>query len=115
MKVLVLGGSSLLGSYFLREFHGHFDCGAIQRRSFVTLDPKLANVPVYETKDLPSPEFLQEKIKDHDYVINFISEGRVDFCEKNPEISNKLNYEFPIAVAYLCSKLQKDIVVFLLM
>lgn len=43
---------------------------------------------------LPSEEELRAWVSMHDVVINCIADGRVDACEKNPELSRKINLDF---------------------
>ena len=104
MKIVVIGGTSLLGRYFLNTLGSDFEILAVQRRSFSEAgDPSLdERCRLVRCDCLSRPDEIRANITGATWLINFISDGRVDACENNPKASEQINLQFPLALARHC-------------
>lgn len=92
-KILLLGASGFTGYAFLKAFANQHQITALCRKK-----PAGAN-NIIET-NLLDLKNLKEIISrtNPEVVINTIANGDVDFCEKNPAASDKINYEYVIDI-----------------
>ena len=87
-NVLVLGSTSFTASHILYNLHDGYSFKRVGR------DSDLVDVVFDVEKN--KIESLENEFDWADVVINCLSNGDVDSCEKNPEKSTVLNLEFPI-------------------
>lgn len=107
MKYLIFGGDGLIGSN-LRKItakHGHqVFATSVNEVSF----EKALYCNILHLNDL---ETVFEKTKP-DIVINATNlAGGVDFCEKNPELSDQFHYEANVNIGNLCLKYNSKYVI----
>ena len=94
MKVLLLGKSGMLGSYFLKHLAGDHDF------EMYAFDRK--NLDISSFKDL---EKVFKKISPN-LVINCAAYTKVDDCEKNPNLAYETNVGLTENVARACKNLE---------
>lgn len=95
-KVLVLGSSSFTGHYICERMNSEFNIIKVNRSGE---DSDLKFDAIHDHISV-----LEEAIDGIDVVINCISNGDVDSCEKDPEFSKSINYDF---VEKLCAMQKK--------
>jgi dTDP-4-dehydrorhamnose reductase len=95
-KILILGGSGLLGSNLTYYLRGEFDIIS----TFNSISPKIPSKWIkFDIDD------LNKLLSDYsfDVIINCIGLTNVDLCEKNREGSERLNSQFPRKLAEACA------------
>lgn len=85
-KVLLLGSSSFTGNYIWEQLGSEYQIAKVNRSG----EDAVLKFDALED----DTQSLREVLTDIDVVINCISNGDVDSCESNPELSEKLNYQF---------------------
>lgn len=98
MKILVVGGSGLLGSNILNNFQQK------DYRLYYTTHKNTITFPGISIGVDLLDAF--EKIQEHDYdvVVNAVALTDVDLCEKQPELAYRLNAEIPERLARFCER-----------
>jgi dTDP-4-dehydrorhamnose reductase len=103
-KVLIFGASGILGNKLYKQiqtnleyetYGTYFSSNNYSNQNIIYSDCR----NFLEIKEL----ILQLKPK---YVINCVAITNVDYCEKNPELSKKINLEFPIFLSDYCAARQ---------
>ncbi len=95
-KILVLGGSSFTGGYICRHFRDEYEV-ITSSRNGKGADCKFDAV----VDDITT---LDSTISDLDVIINCISNGDLDSCEKDPELCKRINYDLVEALCHLQKK-----------
>jgi dTDP-4-dehydrorhamnose reductase len=92
LKILLLGKSGMLGSYFLKLLTGSNDFEVFAYD--------------YDTLDITNPESLAKTFDEVRpfFVINCAAYTAVDDCEKNPELAFKVNGHAVGEIASQCKK-----------
>lgn len=102
-KVLILGGSGLLGINMSVSFAKHYS-------TFFTYNQKKITLPntsshflnlKYEREIIRIIEIIKPKI-----IINCAGITSVEYCEYNTEIATKINTKMPDVVSKICEELQ---------
>ena len=107
MKILVLGGSGLVGNFFIRNSINHEIITTFNKTKINTSNiiSKKINLPEDWTK-------LQNLIleKKPDIVLNSMAFSNSDFCETNKEKVYALHVKVSEKITALCSKINSKIV-----
>ncbi len=107
MKILVLGGSGLIGNFFIRNSINHEIITTFNKTKINTSNiiSKKINLPEDWTK-------LQNLIleKKPDIVLNSMAFSNSDFCETNKEKVYALHVKVSEKITALCSKINSKIV-----
>ena len=98
MKILITGGSGLLGSNLLYYFQTK------PYTIFYTLKTHRIRVKGVAIKTDLVNEFAAVEKSKYDVIINTVALTDVDACEKDPQSSFKLNTEIPEKLAKYCLK-----------
>ena len=103
-SILIFGGAGFLGSnfaFFLKKKY-KIIINFNKKKIFF---PDVTYVSIYNhnTKDLSS---IKEKIValNPDIIINCLALSDIDKCEQKPELSEKLNYTFPLCLSKICNE-----------
>lgn len=92
-KILITGGVSLIGKYIVWKIADDFDLHLTYHKSAPQKDfPKLSKVS-FSKLDITQKlqvEKLTAKIKPH-YVIHLAALSNIDYCESNPDLTEKVN------------------------
>ena len=102
-RMLVLGGSGLLGLNLIYHLREEFDITSTYNSTLPNIKCKWIK---FHTDDL---EELLDK-SNYDVVINCIGLTNVDLCEINVEESNKVNAEFPRRLAEVCHRINSKLI-----
>jgi len=107
MKILVLGGSGLIGNFFIRN--------SINHEIITTFNETKINTSNVISKKINLPEDwtkLQDLIleKKPDIVLNSMAFSNSDFCETNKEEVYTLHVKVSEKITTLCSKINSKIV-----
>ena len=107
MKILVLGGSGLVGDHFITNSKSN-DFITTYRNN-VTNFPNIISVKINLPQDWPKLEELILKEKP-DIVLNSIAYSNSDFCETNREETYMLHVKISEKITTICSKINSKIV-----
>ena len=107
MKILVLGGSGLIGDHFITNSKSN-DFITTYRNN-VTNFPNIISVKINLPQDWPKLEELILKEKP-DIVLNSIAYSNSDFCETNREETYMLHVKISEKITTICSKINSKIV-----
>ena len=101
LRILITGGTGLLGSNFLRDFKSGSDevfaVGNVLSNENLRFQHLTGPIDVLSKTEL-SKAF---KLIDPDFVIHAAAEGRVDFVQENPEEGWKINVGLTQTIAEL--------------
>ena len=107
MKILVLGGSGLVGDHFITNSKSN-DFITTYRNN-VTNFPNIISVKINLPQDWLKLEELILKEKP-DIVLNSIAYSNSDFCETNREETYTLHVKISEKITTICSKINSKIV-----
>jgi len=107
MKILVLGGSGLVGDHFITNSKSN-DFITTYRNN-VTNFSNVISVKINLPQDWPKLEELILKEKP-DIVLNSIAYSNSDFCETNREETYTLHVKISEKITTICSKINSKIV-----
>ena len=107
MKILVLGGSGLVGDHFITNSKSN-DFITTYRNN-VTNFSNVISVKINLPQDWPKLEELILKEKP-DIVLNSIAYSNSDFCETNREETYMLHVKISEKITTICSKINSKIV-----
>ena len=107
MKILVLGGSGLVGDHFITNSKSN-DFITTYRNN-VTNFPNIISVKINLPQDWPKLEELILKEKP-DIVLNSIAYSNSDFCETNREETYMLHVKISEKITTICSEINSKIV-----
>ena len=96
-KILVIGGSGLLGSNILYVFQNKFDITYTVNEADVDFKGKKLRVNLLEN-------FEEIKKLQFDVLVNAVALTNVDICEKDPDLAFKLNAQIPEKLARYCKE-----------
>ena len=107
MKILVLGGSSLIGNFFIHNSTDH--------EIITTFNKNKINTPNMISKKINLPDDwdkLQKLIleKKPDVILNTMGFSNSDFCETNLEKVYALHVQVTEKITTLCSKINSKII-----
>ena len=107
MKILVLGGSSLIGNFFIHNSTDH--------EIITTFNKNKINTPNIISKKINLPDDwdkLQKLIleKKPDVILNTMGFSNSDFCETNLEKVYALHVQVTEKITTLCSKINSKII-----
>ena len=107
MKILVLGGSGLIGNFFIHN--------SINHEIITTFNKTKINASNAISKKINLPEDwakLQDLILEEkpDVVLNSMAFSNIDFCEINKEEVYALHVKITEKITALCSKINSKIV-----
>ena len=107
MKILVLGGSGLIGNFFIHN--------SINHEIITTFNKTKINASNAISKKINLPEDwakLQDLILEEkpDVVLNSMAFSNIDFCEINKEVVYALHVKVSEKITALCSKINSKIV-----
>jgi dTDP-4-dehydrorhamnose reductase len=94
-KILVIGSTGNLGSYFINSF-----CGDVYGTYFNSLQPRTSHMIYLDALDIDTIISLVEKIRP-DLIINCSGFVNVDQCETFPEKAWLINYTIATNIAYV--------------
>lgn len=106
MKVLIFGSSGQTGSYLVQKLleEGNHVIGVARRKfPYALFNEELFTEIVLD----PTEKEVLERIidfTDFDAVVNFLSLSSVAECEKNSEVSKRINFEFAASLFNFVSK-----------
>jgi dTDP-4-dehydrorhamnose reductase len=103
-KILVVGGSGLLGSYVIKFFTKKYVVGTYYNNKLVS--KRLIRLDI-NSKDEINDVFLN--FQPH-IVIHLASLGNIDICEKNKYLANKINVEGTKNILAACQKFDSKII-----
>ena len=98
-KILIIGGSGLLGSALQRELKPKFTVSATY---FSNIDDSQGRFFLNVNEELSTSNLIQTLKPD--YIINCAGLTNVEDCERYPEKAMLLNAIFPATLAKLCSE-----------
>ncbi len=96
-KILILGGSGLLGLNLIYNLRAKFDITSTFHSSRPKIDCQWIEFDVNNLESLP-------KLTSYDYVVNCIGFTDVDSCEIYVDDADKLNSHFPRLIAQACAQ-----------
>ena len=107
MKILVLGGSGIVGETFLEK--------ANQHQLLATYDKNKINSTTVKTFQihLPDDSLKIEKIiidEHQDIVINFMAYSNADFCEENKIKTHDLHVKNTKLIVTMCTKINAKLI-----
>ena len=102
---MVSGASGQIGSYLLSSLNNEeFSLGTLGRRQVSTSNPTL-KIHEYLTKDYDGKEVSQALAHfKPDVFVNLASLSSVALCEKNPELSRRINLELPSSILEMIAR-----------
>ncbi len=102
-KVLLTGASGFLGWHFLNSYSSEYQTvGLYASTKFNQFENiEWTKVDFLNPADGKAAYQLLET-EQPDFVLNFAAAANPNFCEENPEISRKLNFDLPIAFSNSC-------------
>ena len=108
MRILILGGTGMLGHKLLQRWQGKFDVAATIRNT-ATESPLSAlnlDVPLYEAVNAEDVSTVEQAVVDFrpDAVVNCIGIVKQLKEAKDPAVSIRLNALFPHLVAKICNQ-----------
>lgn len=108
MKLLVLGGSGLLGNALLKRCVDSFDMISTYNNNEISI-PNVRSMHISLPQDLSNlTKFI---IKENpDVVINTIAHANPDFCESNKEKAYSLHVETTSKISLICSKINSKLI-----
>lgn len=95
-KILILGGSGLLGLNLIYHLRTQFDITSTFQSSRPKIDCKWIKFDANNLESLPS-------LSSYEVIINCIGLTNVDFCEIHVDNSDKLNSDFPRLLSQVCA------------
>ncbi len=107
MKILVLGGSGLVGDHFITDSKSN-DFITTYRNNVINF-PNVVSVKINLPQDWSKLEELILKEKP-DIVLNSIAYSNSDFCETNREETYTLHVKISEKITTICSKINSKIV-----
>ena len=102
-KILIFGGTGTLGSNFVIKLKDNYNLFLNFHKTKFFVD-KIKYLKIIDNK------IDENKIKESilkikpNIIINFAAETNIDFCEKNPKISNKINLILPKVLSKICKE-----------
>ena len=109
MKILVLGGSSSIGSEFIKNVPRKHEVFSTYNKSNLVLETT-------QIKFCYPNDFMEIKkkilMKKPDVIINFIGYTNLDFCENNKDEAYKLNVELPKKFLEISSEINSKFIQF---
>ena len=108
MRILILGGTGMLGHKLLQRWQGKFDVAATIRNT-ATESPLSAlnlDVPLYEAVNAEDVSTVEQAVVDFrpDAVVNCIGIVKQLKEAKDPAVSIRLNALFPHLVTKICNQ-----------
>jgi len=100
MKLLVLGGSGLIGHAIVKKSKNEFDVLTTYYRNSVAID-NVNSFECYFPNDLDKLEEVVKKEKP-DVVVNTIGYSNIDFCESNKNNTEMLHVETTERICNIC-------------
>ena len=109
-KILVIGGSSLVGETVAKYAYTHNDLHLTYNENA----PELNKIPTTKIDLLNDKSTIINLINElkPDVVIHTVAYPNVDFCESNPQNANLLHVEITRDIASLCSKIGAKLIYF---
>lgn len=102
-KILIFGGTGTLGSNFLIKLKNKYDLVCNFHKTKIFLDQikyfKIIDKIFNEKQVIENIKKIKPNI-----IINFAAETNIDYCEKNPKISEKTNLILPKLLSHICKK-----------
>lgn len=109
-KLLVIGGSGLVGSTIISNTHNYYDIKfTYNKNKFVHPNIESFEVDLLDDRNIIAN--ILEKFKPK-YVIHTAAHPSVDLCETNPQLANKLHIDITNNIAKICSSLNSKLVYF---
>ena len=103
MKLLVLGGSGLVGNALIKMYHDNFEIIATYNKNPISLtDIRSLRCSLPEDFNRLE-EFIQ--LEKPEIVVNSLGFSNIDFCESNKSNSYSLHVDSTEKICSLCSKL----------
>ena len=100
MKLLVLGGSGLIGHAIVKKSKNEFDVLTTYYRNSVAVD-NVNSFECYFPNDLDKLEEVVKKEKP-DVIVNTIGYSNIDFCESNKNNTEMLHVETTERICNIC-------------
>jgi|TARA_Y100001949_G_scaffold166294_1_gene162816 dTDP-4-dehydrorhamnose reductase len=100
MKLLVLGGSGLIGHAIVKKSKNEFDVLTTYYRNSVAID-NVNSFECYFPNDLDKLEEVVKKEKP-DVIVNTIGYSNIDFCESNKNNTEMLHVETTERICNIC-------------
>ena len=106
-KILIIGGSSILGINLALLFSARNDVTLLLHKKII----KFPGVKTYKLNNFFDPKFdcLIKQIKPN-ILFNCAAYTNIEDCEKNPSLSKKINVELAEKIAEITSKLKIKLV-----
>ena len=109
-KLLVIGGSGLVGSTIISSTHNYYDIKfTYNKNKFVHPNTESFEVDLLDDKNIIAN--ILEKFKPK-YVIHTAAHPSVDLCETEPQLANKLHIDVTNDIANICSSINSKLVYF---
>jgi dTDP-4-dehydrorhamnose reductase len=106
-RMMIIGGSGLLGSHLVNRAKNEYEVVATFNGHSIEIE-KARSIPL----DITDQEETENMVNQEkpDFIILSAAQRNVDFCEKNPEIANKVNIEGARNVAKAAEIIQTKLV-----
>lgn len=100
-KILIFGGSSLMGSHLIHYLLDKYRIITTYHTSPIRM-PNLLSLPLDLFNKEAAEKFIQ--ITKPDVVIYAATQNSIQYCQENPKISESLNNSIPVSLSYACEK-----------
>lgn len=107
MKILVLGGSGLVGSGIIEKIQGKFDLLTTYNKKEIISD--IVSIKIHLPLDLSILKKFMEKEKP-DVTINAIAYSNPDYCEDHQEEVFSLHVEMTEKIFEICSRINSKLI-----
>lgn len=102
MKLLVIGGSGLLGSTLINYAFSNYQIHATYNKNKISIDG-ISSTQIELLEDRAKITHLIDS-SNSDVTIHTAAHPSVDVCEKNPEIADRLHVDITRDIAVSCKK-----------
>lgn len=109
-KLLIIGGSGLVGSTLIKYGIGEYEISATFNKNGLSNN----NVKTFKIDLFNNLDALIELITkiNPDVVVHTAAHSSVDLCETNPELADKLHIEITKDIANICAKINSKLIYF---
>jgi len=108
MKILVLGGSGLIGKSLLKKGYKEFEMIGTFDNSKINIDG-IKSIEIHLPDDFDKLQKLINSEKP-EIIINCLSYSNVEFCELNKTLANEINFQLTEKLSTISSKINSKLI-----